>query len=626
MGDDGVLPAITCPDRWAMILAEARDVRWSSRSGAIPAGLIALVVREIAPHVILMNEQHRLVADPHCRDLDRNCYLATRDGAAAAAGRARELAREDAEEEIVVLVLEVGGSALQAINQTLRAAGTRLKVVAVATADAAAPVAPRCSELAAMAHRTWGHWALATAMHVTAMGRPWSKDSWGSRFAQMLLAGFDLRPDAPRTVEAPLWRARVPCDTEWSRVLCVAAQKQMEQAVLAALYRAQAEALGQNLRFGWWTRHYRPGEKLADRTAEARPVSTHVVAIGRDVQGSLGGDATAWGHVAAGILDRLRDACDTFDFNLRQAHRGTLDQAADAGEEVVRALGERTSGEPAPWCVTWSPGELVGAVHVPVDTDGTCAAVADLGPAARCYGAKAVVLPSGIALIGLAPGLAEAALRRRCAAERGLHCPRRLAAHEAPLRGAADVRLVEPTAGHDLTWMVVTQGQIPPAQVARAVRGVLGEAPVAVAVNGYHPNRDTFEQMVQVTVPAHLERGMRLGPAAAGELLVGTAVCPIFPFTETRHDLGRRAPGESREARMLREAVALGRGGGAHTTMHGQPASTAVHDARGRPIGDESATIIPIGLGAWRGVGAARGATPAGHTMHALQTHVALAL
>ena len=78
-----------------------------------------------------------------------------------------------------------------------------------------------------------------------------------------------------------------------------------------------------------------------------------------------------------------------------------------------------------------------------------------------------------------------------------------------------DFRLEDPAHGHDLMWTVATRGQVQPTAVAMALLDYLGEAPSAIAVTGWHPVSEAFEQMVQVAVPVHLGRLMREGPAAA---------------------------------------------------------------------------------------------------------------
>ena len=79
---------------------------------------------------------------------------------------------------------------------------------------------------------------------------------------------------------------------------------------------------------------------------------------------------------------------------------------------------------------------------------------------------------SGVAILGLGPALAEGVLSRWRDGEKGIHQPRRLQIYPTSEEGRSYGRLGAPAAGHDLTWLVATRGQLTPRAVAYALRDV----------------------------------------------------------------------------------------------------------------------------------------------------------
>ena len=172
------------------------------------------------------------------------------------------------------------------------------------------------------------------------------------------------------------------------------------------------------------------------------------------------------------------------------------------------------------WCVTWTKEEMGQAIHVPMHRNLTHSALTGVQPLAERFGAKAVPVETGVAIIGCAPAVADAVLQGWTHHEAGIHIARRVLTYPTHREHEVDIRLSSPSAGHDLTWMIATAGQVHPTAVANALLDILGEYPTAESVCGLNPHVRAFEQMIQVTVPAHLRQRMLMGPGADGSILV----------------------------------------------------------------------------------------------------------
>ena len=103
--------------------------------------------------------------------------------------------------------------------------------------------------------------------------------------------------------------------------------------------------------------------------------------------------------------------------------------------------------------------------------------------------------------------------------------------------------------------MIATGGQVHPSTVARALMDILGEYPTAEAVCGLNPHAHAFEQMIQITVPAHLRQRMIVGPGAEGSIFVDGRNHRVYPFTEVRQQGRHRADDDTRAAGLLGEAL-----------------------------------------------------------------------
>ena len=249
------------------------------------------------------------------------------------------------------------------------------------------------------------------------------------------------------------------------------------------------------------------------------------------------------------------------------------------------------------WCIAWSQEEMDHAIHVPMPRHLAYTALLGIQPIAMRFGAKAVPVETGVAIIGCAPAVAEAVLQGCAQQETGIHVPRRILTYPTHREHEVDIRLSSPSAGHDLTWMIATGGQVHPSTVANALRDVLGEYPTAEAVCGLNPHTREFEQMIQVTVPAHLRQRMLMGPGAEGRIFVEGRSHRVYPFTEVRQQGRHRAGDDTRAAGLLGEALRSNPTSHRSTvfaqvaTMH---ISADEHEsARSVPV------MIPLGKGLW---------------------------
>ena len=94
-----------------------------------------------------------------------------------------------------------------------------------------------------------------------------------------------------------------------------------------------------------------------------------------------------------------------------------------------------------------------------------------------------------------------------------------------------------------------------PTAAARALFDILGEYPTAESVCGLNPQVHAFEQMIQVTAPAHLRQRMLMGPGADGSVLVDGRNHRAYPFIEVQQQGRHRANDDTRAARLLSEAL-----------------------------------------------------------------------
>ena len=172
--------------------------------------------------------------------------------------------------------------------------------------------------------------------------------------------------------------------------------------------------------------------------------------------------------------------------------------------------------------------------------------------------------------------------------------------------------------------MIATGGQVHPTAVANALLDILGEYPTVESVCGFNPHVRAFEQMIQITVPAHLRQRMLMGPGADGSILVEGSNHRVFPFTEVGQQGRHRADDDTRAAGLPSEAL-RSNPVPCRSTVFAQVATMDIsadeHErARSVPV------MIPIGRGLWNNMRRGHGYTPAAYTMPTLGTHLALAL
>ena len=297
---------------------------------------------------------------------------------------------------------------------------------------------------------------------------------------------------------------------------------------------------------------------------------------------------------------------------------------AEIQTETVRTNLTRGQTIAYEWCVAWTNEELGQAVHAPMHKNQTYNAPLGMQPLADRFGAKAVPVETGVAIIGCAPAIADAVLQGLPQPAGRTHLPRRVSTYRTHCDHEMDVRLSSPSAGHDLSWIAATGGQVHPSTIAVALFDVLGEYPTTESVCS-HPGTQAFEQMIQVTAPAHLRQRMLMGPGADGSIFIDGRNYRVYPFTEIKQQGRHRASGDTHPARLLGDALRSNPDSYTRTTIFAQVATTDIcadefERARSAPF------MIPLGGGLWNATRQENGSTPAAYTMPTLGTQLALAL
>ena len=157
-----------------------------------------------------------------------------------------------------------------------------------------------------------------------------------------------------------------------------------------------------------------------------------------------------------------------------------------------------------------------------------------------------------------------------------------------------------------------------PSTVAVALFDVPGEYPTAESVCALNPGPGTqaFEQMIQVTVPAHLRQRMLMGPGADGSILIDGRNYRVYPFTEIQQQRRHRANDDTHSARLLGDALRSNHDSYTRTTVFAQVATMDIcadefERARSAPV------MIPLGAGLWNAIRYENGPTPAAYVHHA---------
>ena len=490
----------------------------------IPIEIVRQIREAEAPHVMIVANQALLAGPDAGGQLDIECYPATPEGVCSAIDRARGVAADAGDREVIILAIGLTGGRLQQAVQAAGAAGGLIVIRSVATAEASSSCPPCGGELASMEHYAWGCRALARASRVAPLGRPWIRSARQVAFTQLLMG--DFRPvSGARTTEAPLWRLTWDPRADDQGLLCVAHSGNLDDEIVPVLQGAEHAASVHGTCLAWHTRHVRRGGNRDPAHGRGLPIAVHTI-----------------GFQGPGILQR----------DLLAEVRCALERIADSARSAASHSGHVSGPAPA-MCVVWRTSELEQAVHIPLRATDVHEALESMSATAALAGGRAVPTPTGVAILDLPAALAAAVVPRF--EERNLHHARRVVATRTGRPGERDLRLNEPSMGSDLAWLVRTHGQMYPEDVAEAIRRVLGEMPTAHDVQALHPDTNEYEAMVQVGVPAHLGRTFRLGIAAEGLLVVGGNRCEVFEFTSTMPAHSRRTPGPSRQARVFHETV-----------------------------------------------------------------------
>ena len=88
-----------------------------------------------------------------------------------------------------------------------------------------------------------------------------------------------------------------------------------------------------------------------------------------------------------------REICDLQNNNSAGQTRTSIMSLADG------------RGTPSEWCVAWTKDEIDQAVHVPMNRNQTYSALMGMQRLADRFGAKAVPIDTGVAVIGCAPAI-----------------------------------------------------------------------------------------------------------------------------------------------------------------------------------------------------------------------------
>ena len=228
----------------------------------------------------------------------------------------------------------------------------------------------------------------------------------------------------------------------------IAATGKLEDEVTAAIIRAQTIAGRDNLTFKWDTSQIRRQRGTNRSQPGAAQMAIHNIEISFQ-QGRVDGEEAS---------NRAINFLKTALAELQNVIACNQSDPARVNPPCMR----HNNSE---WCVTWTKEETGQAIHVPMHRNLTHAALIGIQPLAEQFGAKAVPVETGVAIIGCAPAIADAVLQGWSQHEAGIHIPRRVLTYPTHREHEVDIRLSSPSAGHDLTWMIATGGQVHPTAV-----------------------------------------------------------------------------------------------------------------------------------------------------------------
>ena len=582
--------------RWAGILASSSTAQWHGKTDLLPPELIQVLVNDLCLATLITGRQHTLAGNEFGSRLGTECYPSDRDGITAALSRTHINARRQGDDLPTVLIVDAGGSHVQHAIRQAQVAGGHTQLYVLAAGQVSSAQTPDTNEIARVAHKAWGHRAMANINRISAIGWPWCVDGTSSRHAQIIMASTRIGPDLARTTEAPLIRIIGLPPMEEVHGIKIAATGKLEDDVLAAITRVQIAADRNNLTLKWSTSQIRRQRGTSGSQPGAAQMAIHNIEVSSE-WGSAGG-----AEACIRTIDTLRSSLVEIQTNIACTQSGLA--------RINPISGRNTSSE---WCVTWTNEETGQAIHVPMHRSLAHNALIGIQPLAERFGAKAVPVETGVAIIGCAPAIADAVLQGWPQHEARIHIPRRISTYRTHCDHETDARLSSPSAGHDLTWMIATGGQVHPTAVAGALFDVLGEYPTAECVCGLNPRVHAFEQMIQVTVPAHLRQRMLMGPGADGSILVGGRNHRVYPFTEIKQQGRHRANDDTRAARLLGDAL-RSNPASCMSTVFAQVATMDIcadeyERARSVPV------MIPLGRGLWNTIRRDNGSLLLLHTL-----------
>ena len=147
--------------RWAGILASSSTAQWHGKTEQLPPELVHVLVNDLCPAALISGRQHTLAGDSFGSRLGIECYPSDRDGITAAVSRARINARRQGDDLPTMLIIEVGGSHVQQAIRQAQAAGCHMQLYVLAAGQVSNAQATNTSEIVRVAHKAWGHRAMA---------------------------------------------------------------------------------------------------------------------------------------------------------------------------------------------------------------------------------------------------------------------------------------------------------------------------------------------------------------------------------------------------------------------------------------------------------------------------------
>ena len=533
----------------------ARSVNHDSWAGgtALHTRLARAIIDHVGPGSVLVPSPADFLVDPALSDLHLPCFSTETEGYGQALVAARQFANDDTglDDPPIVLMVNASGGQLQAILSRAEQMGLRAHIILMGSVQAE-PCPHEGWQLATLAHKLWGHRAINALSHITPVGRPIRSRARGTR-QFFLAATATLRPC---TIDPPLTRISLcPSAAHTAGPLLVLAQESRRDDFDVELNRARCACLAAGVRLLVFTRSYFPSLEPGMQGEDVQPLTAYTI--------RWAGTCPAQAGTARNALQELR---------------------AFASREAT----------PTHWITAVCAGDLPGAVIYPVGSSAMCTVSALWQKTAAQMGGRVVATAAGLGLVNVPPAIAQVCLDAYPCRDPALTAPMRLTGHIAtisddppqpdqpnggplpptrPLR--LDFTLTQPTAGHDLLWLVATGGQHTAHDVSRAASECLGTAVAAAEERAWNPLSRAFEQMVLLTIPGHTRDAMERGPGAQRTLSVDGHALLLFPFTHFSPTPAPRSqrvdtPAENLRTTILRSSAA-GAQPGARTTMVAPP-------------------------------------------------------